>query len=114
MHELSIAMSIVEIAEEEAQGRGVQVSAVHLKLGPLSGVVKDVLVSAYEMAAAGTALAGSRLIVEDVPVIVFCPKCGEKRSPASLQWFCCPECNTPTPEVLQGSELQVTALEVEG
>jgi Zn finger protein HypA/HybF involved in hydrogenase expression len=42
MHELSIAMSIVEIAEEEADQRGgARVSAVHLKLGALAGVVKD-------------------------------------------------------------------------
>jgi hydrogenase nickel incorporation protein HypA/HybF len=35
MHELSIAMSIVELAEEEAERRGVQIDAVHLKLGPV-------------------------------------------------------------------------------
>jgi Zn finger protein HypA/HybF involved in hydrogenase expression len=39
MHELSIAMSIVELAQEEAERRGIQVDAVHLKLGALSGVV---------------------------------------------------------------------------
>ncbi len=34
MHELSIAMSIVEMAQEEAKSLGgVQVDAVHLKLG---------------------------------------------------------------------------------
>ena len=33
MHELSIAMSIVELAEEEAERRGVQVEAVHLEAG---------------------------------------------------------------------------------
>ncbi|MCU1221680.1 MAG: hypA, partial [Candidatus Angelobacter sp.] len=43
MHELSIAMSIVEMAEEEAERRGVRISAVHLTLGLLSGVVKDAL-----------------------------------------------------------------------
>ncbi len=43
MHELSIAMSIVELAEEEAERRSVQVNAVHLKLGALSGVVKEAL-----------------------------------------------------------------------
>ena len=63
MHELSIALSIVELAEEEAERRGVQVNAVHLKLGALSGVVKDALLSCYEMAcrrysAARFALAG--------------------------------------------------------
>ena len=58
MHELSIAMSIVEMAEEEAEQRGgVQVSAVHLKLGALSGVVKEALLSSYEMACEGTVVA---------------------------------------------------------
>ena len=50
MHELSIAMSIVEMAQEEAQQRGVRVNAVHLKLGAMSGVVKQALLSSYEMA----------------------------------------------------------------
>ena len=45
MHELSIAMSIVEMAEEEAEQRGAQVNAVHLKLGALAGVVKGALFS---------------------------------------------------------------------
>ncbi len=35
MHELSIAMSILEIAGEEAERRGnAQVEAIHLKIGP--------------------------------------------------------------------------------
>ena len=42
MHELSIAMSIAETAYEEAKQRGnVRVQAVHLRLGLLSGVVKE-------------------------------------------------------------------------
>ena len=41
MHELSIAMSILDVAEEEAERQGgARVVAVHLKLGPLSGVVQ--------------------------------------------------------------------------
>ena len=44
MHELSIAMSIVEMAEEEAASQGAsQVTAVHLRLGKLSGIVKEAL-----------------------------------------------------------------------
>ena len=43
MHELSIALSIVELAEEEAAERSVRVNAVHLKLGRLSGVVRDAI-----------------------------------------------------------------------
>jgi hydrogenase nickel incorporation protein HypA/HybF len=113
MHELSIAMSIVEVAEEEAERRGVQIKAVHLKLGTLSGVVKEALLSCYEMACGGTPLQGSRLLVEDIAVVIFCPACRAPRPLNSMQLFCCPECGTPCSEVVQGKELEVFALEVE-
>lgn len=112
MHELSIAMSIIEIAEEEAARRGVRVTGVHLKLGPLSGVVKEALLGAYEMASAGTPLEGSRLVVEDSPIAVYCPECREQRIVDSIQWLCCPVCHTPAFDIKQGAELQVTALEI--
>ncbi len=112
MHELSIAMSIVEMAQEEAEARGVRVDAVHLKLGAMSGVVKEALLSCYELACEGTPLAGSRLIVDVIPVIVFCPQCHEPRPLNSMQLFACSECGTATPEILQGKELEVVALEI--
>jgi len=113
MHELSIAMSIVDAVLEEAQQRGVRVSAVHLRLGALSSVVKDALLFSYEVACQDTPLEGSHLIVEDVPVVVFCSHCNQRRTLASVQLFACPECGTPTGHVVQGKELEVFALEVE-
>ena len=114
MHELSIAMSIVELAEEEIERRGnVQITAVHLKLGALSGVVKEALLASYEMACEGTSLAGSRLVVEDLPIIVSCPSCQAHRRVSSIQLFCCAECGTPTSEIVQGKEIEVVALEIE-
>jgi hydrogenase nickel incorporation protein HypA/HybF len=114
MHELSIAMSIVDLAEEEIERRGgVQVTAIHLKLGALSGVVKEALLSSYEMACEGTALQGSRLIIEEIAVKIFCPRCKAPRHLSSLQLFCCAECGTPASEVVQGKELEVVALEIE-
>ena len=56
MHELSIAMSIVDMAQEEAERRNVQVDAVHLDLGALSGVVKEALLFSYGVACDGTLL----------------------------------------------------------
>ncbi len=115
MHELSIAMSMVEMAAEEAAGRGgVQVCAIHLRLGPLSGVVKDALLFSYDVACAGTPLEGSRLVIEDVPVVVFCTACAEERTLASVQRFFCPACGTPTSQVVSGKELEVVALEIQG
>jgi hydrogenase nickel incorporation protein HypA/HybF len=113
MHELSIAMGIVDAAVEEAQRRGVRVSAVHLRLGALSGVMKDALLFSYEVACQGTALMGSRLIVEDIPVIVFCALCQKECPLRSVQLFVCAECGAPTMDVRQGKELEVFALEVQ-
>ena len=114
MHELSIAMSIVELAEAEIERLGnVQITAVHLKLGALSGVVKEALLASYEMACEGTPLGGSRLVVEDIPVIVFCQSCQAERAVSSIQLFCCAECGTPSSEIAQGKEIEVAALEIE-
>ncbi|HEX4169603.1 MAG TPA: hydrogenase maturation nickel metallochaperone HypA [Bryobacteraceae bacterium] len=114
MHELSIALSIIEGAEEEAarQGGG-RVCSVHLRLGPLSGVVKEALLFSYELACEGTALAGSTLLIEDVPLLIQCPQCETERAPVSLQRLQCIECGTPASKVLHGAELEVSALELE-
>jgi hydrogenase nickel incorporation protein HypA/HybF len=104
----------VELAQEEAARRGgVQVKAVYLRLGLLSGVAKDALLSSYEMACDDTLLAGSRLVVEEVPVMVFCRQCDGQRPVHSTQMFCCADCGTPTGEIVQGKELLVVGLEVE-
>ena len=113
MHELSIAMSIVEMAEKEARNRGVQVYAVHLRLGALSGVVKEALLFSYDLACEGTALEGSQLVIDEVPTVVYCPVCDAERKLASIQRFCCSVCDTPTPDVVQGKELEVVALEIQ-
>src|ERR1700736_5093479 len=113
MHELSIAMSIVEMAQEEAELRGnVHIQAVHLRLGLLSGVVKDALLSSYEMACETTALEGSQLIIEEIPGEIFCSNCQAQRPVHSIQDFCCADCGTPSAEVMRGKELQVFALEI--
>jgi hydrogenase nickel incorporation protein HypA/HybF len=113
MHELSIALSIVEMAEEEAQKNGgTSVNAVHLKLGVFSGVAKDALFASYEIACEGTMLQGSRLIVDEIPIVAFCPKCRSSRNVDSADWFTCPECGASMSEILHGKELEVTALEI--
>ena len=73
----------------------------------------DQQASDYEMACDDTPLRGSRLVIEDVPVIVFCPNCNVKRPLSSIQLFCCGECGTPTSEIVQGKELEVVALEIQ-
>jgi len=113
MHELSIAMSIVEMAEEESlRLGGGRIAAVHLKVGALSGVVTAALLSSYDLACENTVLAGSALVIEEVPIVVHCPRCDARRAVQSIQCFCCAECGAAAADVLQGRELLVTALEI--
>ena len=114
MHELSIALSILDVAEEEAARRGgARVAAIHLKLGPLCGVVKEALRSAYDLAREASPLSKAELVIEEVPLMAYCSVCSAERTLGSAQQLRCPVCGTPTPEVIRGRELEVTALEIE-
>lgn len=112
MHELSITMSIVDLALEEGRERSVTVDAVYLDLGPLSGVVADALRFSWDIACQGTPLEGARLLIREIPVEIHCVACNANRTLDSMQWLCCPVCGTPALEVIHGKELAVTALEV--
>lgn len=112
MHELSIALNILDVVSEEVDRHGGRVTAIHLKLGPLSGVVCRALTAAFDLAREGTPHARSELIVEEVPVVLFCAVCHGERIPLSAQEFACPDCGTPSWDVVRGRELEVAALEI--
>jgi hydrogenase nickel incorporation protein HypA/HybF len=112
MHELSIALRLVDIACEKAAALGdVQVDALYVRLGAFSGVVKEALSFCFESAARGSAIEGARLEIEELPLVAFCPRCSAERRLAGVQ-LCCPVCGEPTPEIVAGGELELTALEV--
>lgn len=113
MHELSIALSLVEMAVDEAEARNARVLATHVRLGVLSGVVKAALQSAFEMASEGTPLAGTALVIDEVPVVIHCAVCDQDRPTHGDEWFSCDVCGTPSATVVSGRELELTALELE-
>jgi hydrogenase nickel incorporation protein HypA/HybF len=113
MHELSIACDLVEIAETAAcQAHAERVAVVHLKLGVLSGVVKDALLFGYATATKGTLLEGSQLEIEDVPLVIYCPVCEQECVLPSIQSFLCPGCGEPVTEIRQGKELELASMEI--
>ncbi|HXZ78351.1 MAG TPA: hydrogenase maturation nickel metallochaperone HypA [Terriglobales bacterium] len=115
MHELTIALNIVDGALEEMQRRGIsQASAIHLRLGRLSGVDKDALLFSYGVASEETPLAKSRLIIEDVDVVVLCSACGSERPIESFPILICAECGALAARVVHGEELEITGMEIDG
>jgi hydrogenase nickel incorporation protein HypA/HybF len=114
MHELSIAMSILDLAAEEVDKQGdVRVLEIHLKLGPLAGVVKKSLLSAYELARADTPFAATELVIEEIPILVFCTSCQTTRPVVSVQEIFCSHCGTPCPDIVSGRNLEVVAMEIQ-
>jgi hydrogenase nickel incorporation protein HypA/HybF len=114
MHELSIALSILDVAAEEAERHGGgRVVAIHLRLGPFSGVAADALRSAYDLAREGTDLAKADLVIEETSLRAYCPSCAAECEPPSTQQLCCPVCGGPTSRLVHGQELEIVALEIE-
>ena len=113
MHELSFALGIIEGVEDELDRRPEgRVVAVHLRLGPLSGLVKEALLFSYDLACEGTRLEGSKLEIEETSVVLFCTTCNQERPAISLQHLCCAICDTPSSDIRGGFEMEVFALEL--
>ena len=104
---------MIEVATEEAERQGGgRVAAIHLRLGPLSGVVRDALLGSWELACESSPLAGCRLQIEDVPITLDCPMCQSAQPARSIQDLCCAACGTPAARILTGREMEVVALEL--
>jgi len=112
MHELSIALSMIERIEEEAAKHSGKVRSAQVKIGVLSGVDGEALKFAWEIARAGTDLEATDLEIETVALLVRCPVCGKTYSP-EIQSLFCPDCITPVQDILAGRELELTALEID-
>ena len=84
-----------------------------MRVGALSGVVPAALEFAYDVAAAGTPLEGSTLVVTAVPVAVYCPGCDQVAAPADPLLLRCPGCGAPSGDVRAGRELDLTTLLVD-
>lgn len=114
MHELSIAMSLVEVACEQARMLGAaRVTELRVRIGDLSGVASDALQFSFDVAAADTDIAGARLSVEAVPVTIHCRECAADRVIASPQALACPVCGEWSADVIRGREIELVALEIE-
>lgn len=114
MHELSIALSLVQAAEQAAsRAHAERVNYLRVEVGGMSGVVADALRFSYDVAVRGTLLEGSELRIEETPVAVFCDDCGMERELSMPPVFRCPVCRAPTAKILRGKELEILDMEIE-
>ncbi|MCF6352067.1 MAG: hydrogenase maturation nickel metallochaperone HypA [Cyclobacteriaceae bacterium] len=112
MHELSIALGIVKIAENERQKANAQkIDRIELEIGALSGVELESLDFVWSMAVKDTALERAIYEVEYIKGKAECLECGQAYSIKNL-FDNCPTCKGYFKNVVAGKELRVKALEV--
>jgi hydrogenase nickel incorporation protein HypA/HybF len=110
MHELRIAMEIISIVEKEKARRKMDnVTEIGLRIGLLSGVDPDALSFSFEAAVADTALAKTRLSIEQIPVHAICNSCSRDFDVEEYV-FICPACGSTDVNVTQGEELDIAWL----
>lgn len=112
MHELSVAISIVQSVTDarDAQADDDPVAAVNVRVGAMSGVIPEALRFAWTPATQNTALADSELRIEFVPAAVDCPTCNAVVELPG-QRLVCPRCQTRTPRLVRGRELDILSIE---
>ena len=112
MHEMSIAMNIVDIACKEAQSEGAPfISVIELDVGKLAGVMIDSLKFCYESVCKGTLAENSQLVVNELPGKGHCLKCNSEFEIDSFMALC-PHCESYEVEIKQGRELKLKAVTI--
>jgi hydrogenase nickel incorporation protein HypA/HybF len=65
------------------------------------------------MATEGTPLAGARLVVNRLPVVMRCGPCGRDVELTGVQSFHCPVCGAAATDLRQGRELEIESFEID-
>jgi len=118
MHELSIITSVVEAVTESLRGQpgltdAARVTEVRLRVGALASVVRESLEFCYGLATEETPLAGSRLVIEPQPVVLYCSDCQREAQIESVHLLRCPFCGRPSNDLRAGRELEIASYEVD-
>jgi hydrogenase nickel incorporation protein HypA/HybF len=110
MHELSVAVGIVELCNEHAGNA--RVRSVRLKVGTLCCLQPESLRFCFQVAAEGTALQGAALDIERVPAHSRCRDCGRMiEMQEALATCTCGSLNLDPPR--GGNELRIICMEFE-
>jgi hydrogenase nickel incorporation protein HypA/HybF len=113
MHELAICQSLVDQLDQIASDHpDKRIVVVHLQIGPLSGVVPDLLQDAFPIASAGTPAEDAQLQFHDSDIEVHCPECGQT-STAQMNKLICAHCGNWQTQLVSGDELMLQQVELE-
>ena len=112
MHELSIVINIVEIAESEVEKHHAEkVESIELDIGNLSGIEPAALDFAWEQGVFKTVLEHSKLTINYIEGKAKCNDCGKSFKVETL-YDECPYCDSFLKELIEGRDLKVKSLTI--
>lgn len=113
MHELSVALGILKIAEQEAaKAHAIEIKSIELEIGTLAGIELDALEFIWPSATKETILEHSKMEIKTIEGEAICIDCD---TVFKVEHFYdhCPNCDSSFKSILKGKELRVKSLEVE-
>lgn len=112
MHELSIVMSIINIAEQQARAaHATVIDEIELDIGTMSGIEMDALDFAWTGAVKQTMLERAEKKVNRIAAKAHCIDCDAEFA-IEKYYDACPVCGEHLLYILQGKELKVKSLVV--
>lgn len=113
MHEVSIALRLLEIIEEKCRQEGcTSIKSVRVRVGKASGVSPESLAFAFEAVDKGPLAREAKLIIDLVPLGGLCNRCGNQFTTEEAYMLECPRCASPSFKIHKGYELEVVEMEV--
>ncbi len=112
MHELSIVLSILDIAADQVkQHQAHRVESIELEIGQLAGIEWEALDFAWDAAIRNTVLENSSREVRKIEGRAKCLECSAEFGAPAL-FTPCPACGSVFSNLLQGKELRIKSMVV--
>ena len=113
MHELSVVANLFEILKDKLDAqKGKRVCSIKLQVGLLSGVVPELLKTAFDIYKKDTFAEDAELDIIEVPCKVECQECGTVAIKEDYV-FICDKCGSADMTTLEGTEMILETMEIE-
>ena len=108
MHELALCEAIADTVVGRASGQ--LVSRVEIRIGHFRQVVPDSLLFSWDLLVEGTELSGCALVIDHVPAVVECSRCGGATT-LDLPILVCDRCGSTDVALVSGEEFLVASID---
>ncbi|HJB25123.1 MAG TPA: hydrogenase maturation nickel metallochaperone HypA [Firmicutes bacterium] len=113
MHEMSVVINTVNMAEEYARKNGAsKITKIVLEIGEFHSVVPEYIRYFFPDVVEGTMLEGAQLEIETVTGMARCRNCGAEY-PWKKSNYRCPDCGSEECKIISGRDFVIKEISVQ-